>query len=120
MADRLLFISWGQSVRGAEERGLEVFNEAMGILGRMQQDGRIEGFDAVLLTPNGELGGYIQVHGTAQQIAAVREDDEFVRNSLDAELCVDQIRHIDGYANEGVARMMALYQEAISKVPQRA
>ena len=119
MADRLLFISWGQTVRGSEERALEVFNDAMGILGRMQQDGRIERFDAVLLSPNGDLGGYIEVHGTAQQIAAVREDEEFMRNTLDAELCVDRVRHIDGYANEGVARMMALFQEAISTVPQR-
>ena len=120
MADRLLFISWGQTVRGREERALEVFNEAVGILGRAQQDGRIEGFDTVLLNPNGELGGYIEVHGTAQQISAFREEQDFIRNTLDAEMCVDQIRHIDGYANEGVARMMSLYQEAISKVPQRA
>jgi hypothetical protein len=120
MADRLLFISWGQTVRGAEERALEVFNDAMGILGRMQQDGRIESFDAVLLSPNGDLGGYIEVHGTAQQIATMRDDEEFLRNTLDAELCVDHIRHIDGYANEGVARMMALFQDATAKVPQRA
>ena len=120
MADRLLFISWGQSVRGREERALEVFNEAIGILGRAQQDGRIESFDTVLLNPNGDLGGYIEVHGTAQQIAAFREEEEFVRNTLDAEICVDQFRHIDGYTNEGVARMMGFYQEAISKVPQRA
>ncbi len=120
MADRLLFISWGQTVRGREERALEVFNDAMGILGRMQQDGRIEKFDPVLLNPNGDLGGFIEVHGTAQQIASLREDEEFIRNTLDSELCVEQIRHVDGFANEGVARMMALYQEAISKVPQRA
>jgi hypothetical protein len=119
MADRLLFISWGQTVRGREERALEVFNDAMGILGRMQQDGRIEKFDAVLLNPNGDLGGFIEVHGTGQQIAALRENEEFIRNTLDSEMCVDHIRHIDGYANEGVARMMALYQEAIAKVPQR-
>jgi hypothetical protein len=37
MADRVLFISWGEAVRGREARGLEVFNEAMGMLGRMQQ-----------------------------------------------------------------------------------
>ena len=120
MADRLLFISWGETVRGREDRALEVFNDAMGILGRMQQEGRIEKFDAVLLSPNGDIDGYIEVHGTAQQIAAVREDEEFIRNTVDAELCVDRIRHIEGYANEGVARMMALYQEAIAKVPQRA
>jgi hypothetical protein len=92
----------------------------MGIMGRAQQDGRIERFDAVLLNPNGDLGGYIEVHGTAQQINAFRDNEEFIRNTFDAEMCVDRIRHIDGYANEGVARMMALYQDAISKVPQRA
>src|SRR5947209_5777936 len=52
MADRVLFISWGSPVHGREEHGLEVFNEALGMYGRMQQDGRIEGFDVTLLDPN--------------------------------------------------------------------
>ena len=67
MADRLLFLSWGTPVRGLEERGLEVFNEALGLYGRMQQDGRIEFFDVVLLTPNGELNGYMELRGSAAQ-----------------------------------------------------
>ncbi len=49
MADRILFISWGAPVAGREERGLEVFNDAVGLYGRMQQEGRIESFDVVLL-----------------------------------------------------------------------
>lgn len=120
MADRVLFMSWGTPVRGSEARGLEVFNEALGILGRRQQDGKIEGFDVVLLKPNGGLGGYIQVHGSAEQITALREDEEFNRNTIDASLIVDDLRHVEGFANEGVARQMALYQEAIGRVPQRA
>jgi hypothetical protein len=121
MADRVLFIGWGEPVRGREERGLEVFNEAIGILGRMQQEGRIEKFDVALLNPNGgELDGYIAVHGTAEQIAAVREDEEFLANTMDASNIVQRFRHFDGYTNEGVARMMAMYQESIGKVPQSA
>ena len=120
MADRVLFISWGQTARGAEERSLEVFNEALGILGRMQQDGRIEKFDVVLLNPNGDTGGYIEVFGTTEQLTAVQDDEEFLRNTIDAGLIVDRLTHVMGYANEGVSRMMGLYQEAISKVPQRA
>jgi hypothetical protein len=120
MADRVLFVSWGQTVRGAEERALEVFNEALGILGRMQQDGRIEKFDVVLMDPNGDLDGYIEVFGSAEQLAALREDEEFLRNTIDAQLCVDRIVHTTGYCNDGVARMMGLYQEAVAKVPQRA
>jgi hypothetical protein len=118
MADRVLVISWGEPVRGREERALEVFNESIGLAGRMQQDGRIESFDVVLLDPNGELGGYMEIHGSAQQIAALSEDDEFTRNTIDASLIVDNLRHTTGYANEGIASQMALYQEAIGKVPQ--
>ena len=120
MADRVLFVGWSEAARGAEERALEAFNEAVGLLGRMQQDGRIEGFDVVLLEPNSELGGCLLVRGTATQIAGVRADEEFQRNTLKAQLAVDGIRHIEGYTNEGVAAQMALYQEAISGVPQRA
>jgi hypothetical protein len=120
MADRVLFIGWGAPVRGAEERGLEVFNEALGLLGRMQQDGRIESFDVALLEPNGDLNGFVIARGTAEQIDAVRADEEFLRNTTDAQLIVDRLRHIEGYTNEGVPRMMTLYQEALAKVPQRA
>ena len=119
MADRVLFIGWGESVHGREERGLEVFNEAMSILGRMQQEGRIEKFDAALLNPNGgELEGYVAVHGSAEQIAALRQDEEFLRNTIDAGNIVQKLRHVEGYTNEGVARMMELYQASIAKVPQ--
>jgi hypothetical protein len=120
MADRVLFIGWSAPVRGREERGLEVFNDTIGLLGRMQQDRLIEKFDVVLLAPNGDLNGYIEVHGSAEQIAAVREDEEFRRNSADAGLAVEGLRHIDGFTNDAVARQMALYHERIAHVPQRA
>ena len=121
MADRVLFISWGTPVPGREERGLEVFNDAIGICGRMQQEGRIEKFDVALLDPNGgDLEGYVAVHGSAEQLAAVRADEEFLRNTLDAQNIVHRLRHTEGYTNEGVARMMELYQQSIAKVPQIA
>jgi hypothetical protein len=118
MADRVLCIGWGNPVRGAEARAIETFNEALGLLGRMQQDGRLEGFDVVLLSPNSDMDGFILAKGTAEQIAALREDEEFQRNTVNAQLCVDGIRHMEGYTNEGVAKQMALYQEQIAAVPQ--
>ena len=120
MADRVLVISWGSNVRGSEERGLEVFNAALGLYGRMQQDGRIEGFDVMLMEPNGMMEGCIQIQGTAEQLAGIREDEEFQRAVIDASLIVDDLRLMDGFVNEGIARQMAMFQEAISQVPQRA
>lgn len=120
MADRVLFISWGVPVRGREERTVEVFTEALGIMGRMQQDGRIERFDVHLLRPNGELGGYMSIYGTVEQLTALRADEDFLRNTVDAGLCVEGLRHLDGFANEGVAAQMQLYQEATGRLSSRA
>ena len=121
MADRMLFIGWGEPVRGREERGMEVFNEAIGIAGRAQQEGRIEKFEVRLLGANGGgLDGYMEVHGSAEQIAAFKEDEEFQRNTMDAAQIVQGLRHIDGVVNEGVADVIAMYQESIGKVPQTA
>ena len=120
MAERMLFVGWGQVARGREERALEVFNETIGLYGRMQQDGRIESFDTVLLAPNGAMDGHVQLKGSAKQIADVRESEDFQRLTVDAGLIVDDLRLVDGYCNEGVAKQMGLYQEAIAKVPQTA
>jgi len=120
MADRVLFISWSNPVRGAEERAVEAFNEALGLFGRMQQEGRIESFDVALMAPNNDLGGCMLLRGTAQQIDAVRSDEEFERNTIKAQLSVERICHIEGYINEGVARIMGLYQEAIAGIPQHS
>ena len=120
MADRVLFIGWGTPVRGREERGLEVFNETIGLYGRMQQEGRIDSFDVVLLGASLGLNGYIELHGSPEQLNTVRESEDFRRSIADASLIVDDIRVVDGFANEGVARQMAIYQESIAKVPQIA
>lgn len=120
MADRLLFIGWGTPVRGREERGLEVFNEALGLYGRMQQEGRIEKFDVVLLGPNADLNGYIQLYGSADQLTAIRESEDYRRTLVDAGLVVDALRQVEGFANEAIASQMAIYQEGIARVPQAA
>jgi hypothetical protein len=120
MADRMLMVCWGSPVRGREELGLEVFNEAVGLAGRMQQDGRIESFDIGLFSPNSEMNGYLQMRGSAEQMAALALDEEFTRNTVDASLIVENLRHLHGVCNEGIAPQMAIYAEARAKVPQTA
>jgi hypothetical protein len=121
MADRIMHITWGDNVAGREGRGLEVFNEAIGLYGRMQQEGRIERFEVALLEPNGgSTDGYITLHGSADQLNAVREDDEFRRNMADASLIVHNLCLCMGVVNEGVAREVEMYQEAVGRVPQMA
>lgn len=120
MAERVLFISWGEVVRGREVAALENFNETIGLYGRMQQEGRIESFDVVLLDPSMDIAGYAEIHGSGEQIAALKESEDFRRALYNGSLIVDNLKMADGYTNEGIAKEMELYQEAISKVPQSA
>jgi hypothetical protein len=120
MADRVMFVGWGTTVRGREERALETFNEAVGLYGRMQQDGRIEALDVVLLGANSVLNGFMLLNGTAAQIAALSEDEEFRRVTLDASMIVDDLNVMPGFVNEGVGPQMAMFAEAAAKVPQHA
>jgi hypothetical protein len=118
MADRVIFISWGENVAGREERGLEVFNEAVGFYGRMQQEGRIESFDVVLLTPSSGIEGYMELHGSAQQLNDLREDAEYLRLLMAAGTIVHDLSVVEGYTGTGVARMMELYQGVVAGAPQ--
>lgn len=118
MADRVLVISWGQPVRGREQHGLEVFEASVAYYAELQQAGRIEGFDVMLLEPNGLMDGCMVLHGTHAQLDAIAEDERFRRLLIDASLIVDDLRTASGYANEGVQQTMPLYAEAIGHVPQ--
>jgi hypothetical protein len=120
MADRVLFTSWGTVVRGREERALEVFNEILGFYGRLQQEGRIESLDVVLLAPAIGIRGYLAVHGSGEQLDALRKDEEYLRLMIDAELMVDDLNIVEGWANQGVAHQLGLYQGQIVRVSEPA
>jgi hypothetical protein len=117
MADRSLFIGFGAPVRGREERAVEVFTAFVEMFGRMGSDGRIESMDVALLDPHGgELGGFFMVHGSEAQCAALPNDEEFRRATIDASLIVDHLGIVPAVTGEGVGREMAMYSEAVGKV----
>ncbi len=121
MADRALFIGFGQPVRGREERAVEVFNEFVGMFGRMQSDGRIEGMDVCLLDPHGgELGGFFMVHGSEAQCSTLAADEEFRREVIDATLIVDKFGVVPARTGEAVGPEMTMYSDAVKKVGQGA
>ena len=117
MADRGLFVGFGVPVRGREERAIAVFGEFVAMFGRMQSDGRIEGIDITLLDAHGgDLGGFFLVRGSAEQCAALQNDEEFRRAAIDATLVVENFGVVAAVTGEGVGPEMALYGEAVGKL----
>jgi hypothetical protein len=117
MADAGLFIGWGAPVRGREERGLEVFQEALALEAALQEEGAIESFEVVLLGAHGGgLAGFVLVRGSREQIAAVREREDVMRMNTRAALIVEEFGVIDAFLGEGVAAQVESYREAIGEV----
>jgi hypothetical protein len=114
MADAGLFVGWSTPVRGREEKGLGVFEEALSLDAKLQEEGAIESFEVVLLSPHGGgLAGFVLVRGSKEQVAAVRARDDFARINTRASMVVDDFGVVDAALGEGVAEAMEIYRGAI-------
>lgn len=115
MATAGMFVGWSTPVRGREEAGLDVFSEALALEAQLQEEGAIESFEVVLLSPHGGgLNGFILVRGSEDQIAAVHQRDDFQRINARASLVVDDFGVIDASIGEGIAEQLSNYREQIS------
>jgi hypothetical protein len=111
MAGDALFLGWGPVVRGRELKALEVFQETLAYYASLQQDGRIDGFEPVLLAPHGGgLAGFILLRGSRASLDEVRSTDEFRRLIARAGSVVDDIGMIDAYAGDALAQQMSIFQ----------
>lgn len=111
MAGDALFLGWGPVVRGRELKALEVFQETLTYYANLQQDGRIDSFEPVLLAPHGgELAGFILLRGSRASLDEIRSSDEFRRLIARAASIVDDVGVIDAYTGEALAQQMSLFQ----------
>lgn len=114
MAGEALFIGWGVAVRGRGKRALDLFQESVVYWGSLQQDGKIEGFDAVVLQPHGgDLAGFVILRGERATLDEVRASPEFTRLVMRANLLVENIGVVTAYTGEALGRQMAMLAEVV-------
>jgi hypothetical protein len=117
MAEAGLFIGWSAPARGREEKAVQVFGEAMAFWSSMQEDGKIEGTQVGFLQPHGgDLGGFILVRGTNEQIAAAQQEEEFERINTRASLTVDGFGVVPAILDDAIPVQMGLYTEMVSQL----
>ena len=117
MADAGLFIGWGAPVRGREQVGLTVFNDAIHYYGARQESGAIESFETVLLDPHGgDLYGFFLVRGSQDQVDALRNEDEFQKLHTRAGLIVDRLGVVSVALGEGLGTAIGIYADAVSEL----
>ena len=71
----------------------------------------------VLLGPHGgDLAGFILVGGSQAQIAALRENEDFQRINVRANMIVDGLGVIDAVLGDGLGPAIERYQEVIAEL----
>jgi hypothetical protein len=111
MAGEALFLGWGPVVRGREQIALQVFQETLEYYGKLQQEGRIEGFEPVLVAPHGgDLGGFILLRGERGRLDEIRSSEEFERLVVRAATVVDDVGVINAFTGEALGQAMSRFQ----------
>jgi hypothetical protein len=117
MADFGLFIGFGAPVRGRERQAIEGFNAVFEYNTRLQQEGQIESFETVLLEPHGgELGGFILLRGTQDQLVRIRTSDEFQRHITRGLLTVENVGVVGASLGGQLMSLMTLYAEQLAEL----
>lgn len=117
MAGDELFIGWGPVVRGREQTALKVFQETIEFHGKLQQDGRIDSFDAHLIAPHGgDLAGFILLHGERAKLDEIRNSEDFERLIARAASVVDQVGVLNASSGEALGQAMGRFQAASAEL----
>ncbi|MDN4517978.1 hypothetical protein JN086_25210 [Mycolicibacterium austroafricanum] len=117
MAEAGLWVAWGVPTRGRERNALDLLVETEGYLSDLQGRGRIEGFDRVVLKPQSiELGGFILIRGSKEQIDGLRRDHDFELWLTRVQLVADQVGVADAWLGDGIAEAVSLYEKALENL----
>lgn len=113
MAGEALFLGWGPVVRGREQKALQVFQETIEYYGRLQQEGRIESFEPVLIAPHGgDLAGFVLLRGERGKLDEIRSSEEFERAVTRAATVVENVGVINASTGEALGEAMGRFQAA--------
>jgi hypothetical protein len=116
MAETGFWVAWGLPTQGREKQARDLLIESGAYLDRLAQDGQIERSDIVILRPQTiELGGFVLIQGTQEQIDALRHDDEFQVWVNRVQLVAGRVGIVDAWVGDGIAEASDLYEQALRK-----
>lgn len=114
MAEAGLWVAWGIPTPGRERKALALLIETQDYLSGLVEQGHIERFDRVVLKPQSiELGGFILIQGSDEQIDGLRRNESFAVWLNRVQLVADQVGVVDAWVGDGIAEAVDLYEKAL-------
>jgi hypothetical protein len=112
-----MFVGWGDTIPERELKSLEVFQEALAYWTRLEQEGTIESFDTVALSPHsGKLAGFAVIKGDPDKLSSVWRSDEFSRLNARAQLVIQHFGVVDAYVGDDLTNLYGVYAQAATEL----
>lgn len=115
-----IVISWGNPVRGREQKSLEVFTKALAYYDGLAKQGRIHGHREYFgITGNAsKVGGFVLVDGNLQELLSIQTSDESLRLMADAGAIVENftVQVYAGGTDASVQDQLVRYTEELQKL----
>jgi len=115
MTDSALFIGWNRSITGREQQAMDLFMKVMEYYGQLQNDGKIESFEPVVLANHGgDLNGFVLIRGDATKLDEVRREETFTNFTIEANFCLQNFGVVNGYIGDGITEVFSQWSKHFS------
>lgn len=113
---KALVIGWTRPVPGRETAAVELFQEAMGYMGKLQAAGTIESFEPVLMQPHGgDLNGFVLVKGNGDKLDTMVKTDEWRDLVVKSNMLLQGYGVIAAFYGEEIQQEMVRYGRIAQK-----
>ncbi|MFD0695325.1 hypothetical protein ACFQZT_14565 [Paenibacillus sp. GCM10027628] len=117
MAKGSLVVGWGEIIPGREKAAQATLNNAMQYCIQLQQEGKIDRFEVVVLEPHGsDLNGFVLITGDKETVAQLRAEDEFVAVIIGVQLVHRNVRVVGAYKGAELHSLFAMWDEQEDKL----
>lgn len=114
MSKSVIFVGWNRTIPGREKEAGELFQEIMGYVIQLEQEGTIDSFEPVLLTAHGgDLNGFVLIRGEISKLQELKRTEAWRTHVTRAILHTEGFGVIDGVTGEGVSEQMELWTSLI-------
>ena len=114
MAESVIFIGWDRVVVGREKQAMQLWQKATEYYSKLQAGGKIESFDAVILSPHGgDLNGFVLLKGDAKTLAEIRQEDTFVQAVIEGEYCLEGYGVVPGVIGTGAMKVLSQWSKLL-------
>ena len=114
MSTNVIFMGWNRAVAGREAQSGPLFQEFLQYLGGQQQEGTIQSFESVFLSPHGgDLNGFVLIRGETSKLDALQSSEEWLTYTTRAGQMMEGLGVVRGATGELVMKWMDVWNKVL-------